>query len=205
MNLPKIKLYAVRHAATPWNFEGRIQGRKDVCVAPCHLRAIQTTFDNYPELTCQIISSPLTRCLQTAEAYFQNRSVKTDKRISERDYGLLEGMLRSQLRKSGKGNYVCKTKRDWEWSPEGGESNMSILNRVLDFLLSLESDTIIVTHSGPIQCLLNYSNGKSSNFPAIDHERLYCFDVMATGDVIFSGTLDGKPLATKHNGINAVV
>jgi probable phosphoglycerate mutase len=192
VDLQKIKLYAVRHAPTPWNFEGRIQGRQDICVSSSHLRKTKGTFADFSELTDHLVSSPLSRCMQTAESYFPKHRINTDARLSERDYGAIEGKLRSKLKVTGEGNFLCKTKRNWEWAPIGGESNVSILSRVLDFTDSLTSDVIVVTHSGPIQCLVNYSIGRTSGFPAIDHSRIYCFEIYSRNKIVFQGTLEGE-------------
>lgn len=94
------QIWLLRHGQTDWNVEGRLQGRTDiplnrVGMAGAHQAAVLMA----GQQLAHIVSSPLQRALTTAQivADTQGITAQADARLIERDFGRLEGMLRSDI------------------------------------------------------------------------------------------------------------
>ena len=94
-----------------------------------------------------IISSDLTRAKRTAEIIAYELGLlppKADMRFRERNWGKFEGMPKR-----------CKlSRKDWEKPPEG-ETSTDFHIRVMTAFNELSDLTMVVTHAGPIRCILN--------------------------------------------------
>ena len=76
----------VRHGETPWNREGRYQGRTDIPLSPAgeaQVKALGLRLAHLP--IALAVASPLSRAKNTAEAIIVGRSIPL-----ELDDGLLE-------------------------------------------------------------------------------------------------------------------
>jgi probable phosphoglycerate mutase len=90
----------VRHGETPWNREGRYQGRTDTQLTEdgeAQARALGRRLVNVP--IAFAISSPLTRTRRTAEAILGARTImlETDPGLIEISHGEWEGKLASDI------------------------------------------------------------------------------------------------------------
>jgi phosphoserine phosphatase len=95
-----MNLLLVRHAETPWNREGRYQGRTDVPLSETgevQARALGQRLARLPITIA--IASPLQRTRRTAEALLGDRSVtlETDDALIEISHGAWEGQLASDI------------------------------------------------------------------------------------------------------------
>jgi broad specificity phosphatase PhoE len=85
----------------------------------------------------RVISSPLFRAQETAQLLARGRSVETDPRLKEMDYGGWEGLTYAEIeRRDG------PARREWELAPDrlpcpGGESGNDVAQRVRGFLEDL--------------------------------------------------------------------
>jgi len=106
----------------------------------------------------RIISSPLLRAKQTAEAFSEvfRQTVQTDERLSEQDLGRYSGMSYDEVKLEAE--YEADPLQRWEWVPLGnGESYQMVAQRVKSFLNSMKiktaekensnRHTLIVTHA----------------------------------------------------------
>ena len=82
-------LIVVRHGRTPANAAGQLLGRRDPELDELG-RAQAAAVGIAIPTAARVISSPLMRCRQTAEAI--NTSVEIDERLIEVDYGDFEGL-----------------------------------------------------------------------------------------------------------------
>ena len=82
-------LIVVRHGRTPANAAGQLLGRRDPELDELG-RAQAAAVGIAIPTAARVISSPLTRCRQTAEAI--GTSVEIDERLIEVDYGDFEGL-----------------------------------------------------------------------------------------------------------------
>lgn len=90
----------VRHGETPWNREGRYQGRTDIPLSPegeAQVRALGQRLAEVPIAVA--VASPLTRARRTAEAILAGRSVplELDEGLLEISHGAWEGKLASDV------------------------------------------------------------------------------------------------------------
>jgi phosphoserine phosphatase len=95
-----MNLLLVRHGETPWNREGRYQGRTDVALSPegeAQARSLGARLAAVPIAIA--IASPLSRTRMTAQAILGDRSVslETDEALIEISHGTWEGQLASDL------------------------------------------------------------------------------------------------------------
>jgi len=95
-----MNLLLVRHGETPWNREGRYQGRTDTPLSEDGERQARALGARLAGLPIQIaISSPLTRTRRTAQGVLGDRGVtlETDEALIEISHGQWEGQLASDI------------------------------------------------------------------------------------------------------------
>jgi phosphoserine phosphatase len=95
-----MNLLLVRHGETPWNREGRYQGRTDIALSTdgeAQARGLGARLAGIPIAIA--ICSPLTRTRQTAAAILGDRPValETDDALVEISHGQWEGKLASDV------------------------------------------------------------------------------------------------------------
>ncbi len=158
-------IYLLRHAQSTANAKGVLAGR-----------------DNSVELTKQgfvqakklvqvldqleigkILSSPLTRCLQTIEP-FRARSGKIpfsqDERLIEMDYGIWSGHKLSKLARKNEWRTIQTTPSKFTFP--GGESFKSMRSRVENLFKSLDGHrepVLLVTHGDIVKMFLAVAAG----------------------------------------------
>jgi broad specificity phosphatase PhoE len=127
--------------------------------------------------------------LETAEALQPNASLQIDMRLTEINYGVIEGMTFDQLALRYT-ELVAAWSRDEDVPFPGGENTADVQRRLEEFLASIHEDTesavLVVTHNVVIRCLL----GKLLRVPIrlwyklrINH--LDPFEVIRFGDKIY--------------------
>ena len=142
-------LILVRHGQTIANAEGLISGRTDVPLTDLGRRQAAAVAAALGR-PARVVSSPLTRARQTAEAFAL--PVEIDERWIELDYGELEGLAVATLpsdtwdSRHGPGGFV----------PPGGEALAALGTRVRAAYEELRaeaatSDVVVVTHVSPIK------------------------------------------------------
>lgn len=147
----------VRHAATEWNAQGRLQGQSDAPLAPdgeaqvarWRLPADLARLQVEGRLGWAV--SPLRRAVETARRLEATRPL-LEPRLMERDYGDWTGLPREEVEASTRD-------AGWEGRPPGGESPAEVLRRVRDWLDEIAAAPgletwLAVTHRGVIRVLL---------------------------------------------------
>jgi broad specificity phosphatase PhoE len=109
----------------------------------------------------RVITSPLSRCLETATLLFPGRLLDVDTDLCEQDWGQWTGSTISELRILQPGSIEDQERRGWDFTPPGGESRRDVLNRVLQAIdrATRENDgerILLVTHLGVIKILINH-------------------------------------------------
>lgn len=146
-----INLYIARHGETTWNAVGRYQGHLETPLSPLGQAQAQALaaalMDKH---VARIISSPLSRCVQTALPLSLKTGVPIEPEplLLEIAHGTWEGRYRDEIAGTEPELY-----RTWREHPqdvrfEGGESLMDVLQRWKTFLdrFDLQADTLLVTH-----------------------------------------------------------
>jgi len=156
------RLYLIRHGITSGNLEGKYIGTTDLPLCEEGVDAISSlvALDVYPHVQ-KVYSSPLKRCLETAEIIYPERLLKRIDGIAEMDFGEYEGKTHEQL--SADKDYIEWLKGGYEAAAPGGESFGHFTIRCLDGLEEIFKDmtandvtsAAVITHSGVIMNLLS--------------------------------------------------
>ncbi|MBQ8790960.1 MAG: histidine phosphatase family protein [Ruminiclostridium sp.] len=155
------RIYMIRHGITQGNLDGRYIGITDLPLCEEGEEAISSlkALDVYPRVQ-KVYSSPLKRCLQTAEIIYPDRLLKRIDNIGECDFGDYEGKTQQEL--SGDETYLEWLKGGYDAAPPNGESFGHFTLRCLDGLEEIFKDMManevttaaVITHSGVIMNLL---------------------------------------------------
>ncbi len=160
-------LVLIRHGATQWNLDGRIQGRADPPLAPEGRAEVSAWrlppdmggapgIDNWVWLT-----SPLARARETA-ALLHGAPVSVEPALIEMDWGAWEGRRLAELRSEGGQDMAAREARGLDFRPPGGETPREVRARLRPLLERLEAAgraTIAVTHKGVIRALYTLASG----------------------------------------------
>jgi broad specificity phosphatase PhoE len=149
------RLALLRHADTAWSAAGRIQGRADVPV----LSGISLELPLPEEM--RIITSPLSRCVQTA-ALLGAPEAAREPRIIEMDWGEWEGRTLAGLREELGEAMAENEARGLDFRPPGGETPREVTRRVKSWLLDIAREglpTLAITHRGVIRAVLAEATG----------------------------------------------
>ena len=131
-------LIVVRHGRTPANAAGQLLGRRDPELDELG-RAQAAAVGIAIPTAARVISSPLMRCRQTAEAI--STSVEIDERLIEVDYGDFEGLAIGDVPAAT----WAAWRADTAWSPPGGESHDDLAARVWPLLDELGTRPLSAT------------------------------------------------------------
>jgi probable phosphoglycerate mutase len=147
----------IRHAATAWTVERRVQGRIDLPLSPegeaqvARWRLPADLQQAQVEGRLGWATSPLARARATAENLGTTNPV-IDARLAEMDYGAWQGLSHAEV--------DARTETTgWADAPPGGESPAQVLDRVRawleDVALGSGPETwVAVTHGGVIRAVL---------------------------------------------------
>ena len=160
-----MNLLLVRHGETPWNREGRYQGRTDVPLSDegqAQARALGARLAGLPIAIA--LASPLARTRRTAEAILGNRDIvlETDPALIEISHGQWEGQLASDIEHSHAemfGTWRTRPDRDTPAGP-GAETLGDVEERAWPVLvrtcarLADDATALIVAHDAVNRVLL---------------------------------------------------
>lgn len=149
-------LILVRHGRTALNAAGRLQGRIDEPLDDVG-RAQAAAIAAHVGAVDVLISSPLTRATETAEAF--DMPFATDERWVELSYGRLEGALVSDALSA---DVWAEWRSDPAFVPAGGESLLELdkrVRRACDELVELASErsVAVVTHVSPMKAAVAWA------------------------------------------------
>jgi len=155
-----MRVHVARHGETTWNMAGRYQGRRESGLSALGMRqgmALADAFDAPALRVGRIVSSPLLRCMATAQftASRLDLELETDRRIIEIGHGSWEGRYREEIR-ANDGERMRMWKEDPEnvaFIGEGGETLADVRERWLDFAAALQSDvpTLVCSHDAVVR------------------------------------------------------
>ncbi|MBW3614766.1 MAG: histidine phosphatase family protein [Actinobacteria bacterium] len=152
-------LILVRHGQTAANAEGRLQGRLDAPLTELGRRQAAAIAAAVAR-PGRVISSPLARCLETAEVF--GLPVEVDERWIEIDYGALDGVPLAAVPAA----VWSRWRTDRDFVPAGGESMAEVKRRVDGACeeLATEASTtevVVVSHVSPIKAAVSWALGVS--------------------------------------------
>ena len=158
-------LYLARHGETDFNEEGRYQGQRESNLTARGCLQAERLATAMQGLGVQrIISSPLTRCIQSAKPLATRLKlpieISTD--LIEIAHGTWEGRLRSEIEE-----HDPETMRAWRSQPDsvqfdGGETLAMVNARWNHFLGSLRDEltTVVMTHDVLVRLALLAANNR---------------------------------------------
>ena len=150
-------IVVVRHGRTDHNASGKLLGRIDVPLDAVGVEQARLLAAAVGPVD-RVISSPLRRTRQTAEAF--GVAVEVDEAWIELDYGEFDGLPLSDIPPE----LWARWRVDPEFSPPGGETLRALGRRVGSALDRLAADarpgdgtTVIVTHVSPIKAAVAWA------------------------------------------------
>ena len=150
-------LIVVRHGRTEQNRTRCLLGRLDVDLDDTGRRQARALAERVGPVS-RIVSSPLARCRQTAEAW--DAPVEVDERFVELDYGDLDGTPLDSV----PAETWATWRSDLDFVPPGGESIRAMGERVREGCADLvaaasEGDVVVVTHVSPVKAIVAWALG----------------------------------------------
>ncbi len=161
---PKLTLLAIRHGETELNLAKRYQGHSDSPLTENGRKQVSSLGRRMEKMKFDtLISSDLGRTQETATiiAEYTGHSIKTDNRLRERNYGVLEGLTVSDI-KAGHSEVLERLDaNDPDYIIPDGESLRQHYQRnvaVFEELQSGISDgrVALVVHGGVLDSLFRY-------------------------------------------------
>jgi probable phosphoglycerate mutase len=164
---PKTTLLVIRHGETLWNAEQRYQGHGDSPLTETGrnqakalgLRMKAFQFDS-------LISSDLGRAQKTAAiiAGYTGHRVETDRRIRERNYGVLEGLTVPEIKAQHSEILNRLDQNDPDYVIPMGESHRQHYGRNAAFIDDLPNQKAgtsiaLVVHGGVLDSIFRYVSG----------------------------------------------
>lgn len=154
-------LYLIRHGLTQGNLDGKYIGQTDLALCPqgeAGIRALVKT-GGYPAVE-KVYTSPLKRCVETAQIIYPDIQLTKVDEIAEMDFGEFEGKRQEELEKLPE--YTEWLKGGAEACPPGGEKFGDFSLRCISGLDVIFSDMMkkeltraaVVTHGGVITNLM---------------------------------------------------
>ena len=149
-----MNLYVVRHGETIWNLEKRVQGITDIPLTEVGIKSAEDLQELVSSLNIDIvISSPLSRARDTAKILVDSKlPINTDDRIKERDWGMNEGALISEVDRWDCWDVILNTK------VQNIECIQDFMYRVSSFIEEIkerykDKNVLVVTHSAVIRVI----------------------------------------------------
>lgn len=152
----------IRHAATLWNDQKRIQGQLDSPLSPAGQLQAKNWGGKLKDMPWQrIITSDLGRARETTALINTTLClpVIVEPRLREQDWGSWSGCTLARLRQKNHDLLQRQIRAGWDFRPPAGESRQEVLHRCLQTLRRIGATCpgehiLIVCHEGVIKCLL---------------------------------------------------
>jgi probable phosphoglycerate mutase len=163
-----IRLALLRHAATAWSAEHRLQGATDLPLSPAG-RSAAAGWRLPPfllEPSARWLTSPLARARETAALLQAGNPGAQDPaiepRLAEMSFGAWEGKRLAELRAADPEGAASREARGLDFAAPGGESPRQVQARLAPLLAELAAggrDALAVTHKGVIRALYSRATG----------------------------------------------
>jgi broad specificity phosphatase PhoE len=185
-------IYYIRHGETEWNAQGRLQGVQDIPLnnlgrtQSIHAGRILTSLferDGQSEASIGFVASPLGRARQTMELVrgilqLPLSAYALDDRLREIGYGEWEGSTLAEMQAQDPDLFAQRQIEKWTVSPPGGESYVSVQERMADWYRGLTADTVAVAHGGTARALmvaLGFATPETAADLTIEQGAVYVF------------------------------
>ena len=152
----------LRHGATAWNEEGRMQGRRDIALSLSGRNDVAGW--SLPADIAQPIdwvASPLLRAVETAQL-LAGAAPRIEPALTEMDWGAWEGYSLDELQTRFGRDFERNESLGLDFRPPGGESPRDVAARValwLESVVEQDGSIVAVTHNGVLRALLALATG----------------------------------------------
>ena len=168
INIPLIPFYFIRHGQTDYNLENKVMGQIDIPLNEVGLEQAKVVANKISHLEIShIVSSPLTRAMQTSEiiATNINKPITIVDELKQNYLGILEGRNKAELIS---GVSIDNLVEHWRIGGdiEGAESWSVFVSRIsagLNFALEINPDErhlLVVAHKPVYWALLHILNSQ---------------------------------------------
>jgi probable phosphoglycerate mutase len=161
---PNNTLLIIRHGETVWNAANRFQGHGDSPLTETGRNQVEALGRRMKDMRFDaLISSDLGRTRETATiiADFTGHGVELDRRLRERNYGVLEGLTVPEIKQKHAAVYDRFNADDPEYIIPGGESHRQHYQRNVDFFEEFQTGRLgatvaVVAHGGVLDSVFRY-------------------------------------------------
>jgi broad specificity phosphatase PhoE len=151
IDIDRPHLWLVRHGETEWARLGRHTGRTDIPLTELgRSQATAVAAKLVGHRFGLVLSSPLSRALETARLAGYAKTVDTDDDLMEWDYGADEGRTTTDIRVGRPGWSI------WDDGPDGGESIDAVgarVDRVIARVRAHSGDALLFAHAHVLRIL----------------------------------------------------
>jgi broad specificity phosphatase PhoE len=151
IDVDRANLWLVRHGETEWARLGRHTGRTDIPLTDLgRHQAMAVAAKLVGHRFALVLSSPLSRALDTARLAGFSKTVATDDDLLEWDYGADEGRTTAEIRMRRPGWSI------WDNGPDGGESIDDVgtrVDRVIARVRAGPGDALLFAHAHVLRIL----------------------------------------------------
>jgi broad specificity phosphatase PhoE len=185
--LPKLAdpelLIFIRHGQTDWNFEGRMQGQKDIPLNRtgrdqasgngARLKAFLDREGIDPE-PLDFVASPLGRTRATMELLrgamgLEPAEYRLEDQLKEITFGAWEGFTLEELADEEQDRILQRRADKWGFVPPGGESYEMLAERIGAWLKTVDRPAVVVSHGGVFRVLRGLLEGRDRvSVPKLD-------------------------------------
>ncbi|CRF34586.1 fructose-2,6-bisphosphatase [Brachyspira suanatina] len=191
-----MKILFIRHGQTQLNAEGRWLGSTDAPLSESGKEVLinkKNIVEKYKPVQ-KLYCSPMKRCLETADIYFNGMNKEIINDLKERCFGDFEGKNHDELKNNPYYKEFFRT--NWKSNVPNGETSESFFNRTEKSYLYIIEDmnknnldyTAVVTHGGVIMSI----------FSRYDNQKLDFYDYLIQNGSGYYAEIDDK------NNINII-
>jgi 2,3-bisphosphoglycerate-dependent phosphoglycerate mutase len=164
-----VKLFLLRHLKSQWNLENRFTGWTDV---PLSKEGIESAKDRAEKLEKEkidiVYTSPLIRNRETVKLVLENLGrgnlpIIADKALDERNYGILTGLNKDEMKKKYGEEQIRLWRRSYDVAPPEGESLEDVCKRMAPFFKKyIENDlnggknVLVVASHNSLRAILKF-------------------------------------------------
>jgi len=152
----------LRHAATAWNVEGRLQGLTDTALSADGEKTARAWHLPAPATHWRRLCSPLQRARRTAELLQPGAPAAIDPALQEMSFGAWEGHTIAELRLKLGDVFLAEERKGLDFKPPGGESPREAMHRIGAWagrVATLGEPVVAVSHKAIMRALLALATG----------------------------------------------
>ncbi|MEI0510145.1 histidine phosphatase family protein [Brachyspira intermedia] len=191
-----MKILFIRHGQTQLNAEGRWLGSTDAPLSESGKEVLinkKNIIEKHKPIQ-KLYCSPMKRCLETADIYFNDMNKEIINDLKERSFGDFEGKNHDELKNNPYYKEFFIT--NWKSNVPNGETSENFFNRTEKAYLYIIEDmkknnldyTAVVTHGGVIMSI----------FSRYDKQKLNFYDYLLQNGCGYYAEIDDK------NNINII-